>query len=101
MDPIEDVIGLATEERETGKIIGHGGIGKHDELDETAILYGIVRASREQGYATEASRVITKWALKTFPIPHISGTAPVATAAWQRARTPPSAGVACGATGCQ
>ena len=101
MDPIEDVIGLAIEERETGQIIGHGGIGKHDELDETAIFYGIVRASRRQGYATEASRVITKWALKTFPIPHISGTAPVATAAWQRARTPPSAGVACGATGCQ
>jgi len=49
MDPIEDVIGLAIEERETGQIIGHGGIGKHDGLDETAIFYGIVRASRRQG----------------------------------------------------
>ncbi|WBW95634.1 GNAT family N-acetyltransferase [Oceanirhabdus sp. W0125-5] len=74
MDPIGDIIGLAIIEKSTGKIVGHGGIGKHDDVDETEIFYGIVKAYRGKGYATEASRGITSWALDTFSIPYIIGT---------------------------
>jgi len=77
MDPVEDVIGLAIIEKSTGQVIGHGGIGKHDDVDETEVFYGLIKSSRKNGYGTEVSKAITKWALDSFEIPYIIGTVEV------------------------
>jgi len=74
MDPKNDAIGLAIEEKETGQIIGHAGIGKHDDLDETELFYGIIKSKRGNGFAIEAARIITDWASNTFELPYIIGT---------------------------
>jgi len=55
-------------------ILGAIGAGKHDDLNETEIFYNLLPTKRGQGYATEAVKVITEWAVKNYDIPYIIGT---------------------------
>jgi len=58
-------------------ILGAVGAGKHDELNETEILYNLLPSERGNGYATEAAKIITEWAIKNYDIPYIIGTTEV------------------------
>lgn len=57
--------------------LGIAGAGEHDDLHEPEIFYELVPDARGKGYATEAAKVITTWALENYDIPYIIGTAAV------------------------
>lgn len=77
MDIINGAVCLGCFEKATGKILGAAGAGEHDDLHETEIFYQLLPEARGKGYATEAAKAITKWALDNFDIPYIIGTADV------------------------
>lgn len=58
----------------TGEILGAAGAGEHDDLHEPEIFYNLLPEARGHGYATEAARAITEWALANYKIPYIIGT---------------------------
>jgi RimJ/RimL family protein N-acetyltransferase len=76
-DVVNSILGLGIFNKINGEIIGHAGIGQHDDLGETEIFYSILIKDRKKGYGTEAAKAVTQWALKTFDIPYIIGTASV------------------------
>ena len=55
-------------------ILGAVGAGKHDDLKETEIFYNLLPSERGKGYATEAAKIITVWAIENYEIPYIIGT---------------------------
>jgi RimJ/RimL family protein N-acetyltransferase len=57
--------------------MGIVGAGQHDDLHEPEIFYELLPDARGKGYATEAVKAITAWALKNYNIPFIIGTAAV------------------------
>jgi len=58
-------------------ILGAIGAGKHDDLNETEIFYNLLPSKRGKGYATEAAKIITEWAITNYEIPYIIGTVSV------------------------
>lgn len=60
-----------------GDIIGAVGAGEHDDLGETEIFYNILPVARGKGYASEAAKAVTSWALNNYKIPYIIATADV------------------------
>ena len=56
------------------KILGAVGAGKHDDLNETEIFYNLLPLERGNGFATEAVKKITEWAMENYEIPYIIGT---------------------------
>lgn len=61
-------------DKKTGHILGAIGAGEHDDLHEPEIFYNLLPAVRGKGYATEATKSTTEWAISTFNIPYIIGT---------------------------
>ena len=84
MDIINGLISLGIFEKQTGKFLGTVGAGQHDDLHETEIFYHLLPESQGHGYATEAAKAVTEWALKNYDIPYIIGTAGVENTASQR-----------------
>lgn len=73
-DVLNDAVGLAIELEDTHEFIGHGGIGKHDELDEVEIFIGIDKRYRNMNYATKAIQLLTDWAHNVLNIPALCAT---------------------------
>ena len=67
-----------------GTILGAVGAGEHDDLHETEIFYNLLPAARGHGYATEAAKAVTAWALSSYKLPYIIGTAATDNPASQR-----------------
>jgi RimJ/RimL family protein N-acetyltransferase len=74
MDIIHDIICFGIFDK-FNKILGAVGAGKHDDLNETEIFYNLLPLERGKGYATEATKKITEWAISNYDIPYIIGTA--------------------------
>jgi len=74
MDIISGVVCFGVFCKTTGKVFGTVGAGQHDDLQETEIFYNLLTEARGKGYATEATKAITKWVFKNYDIPYIIGT---------------------------
>ena len=64
-------------EKATGKLMGTVGAGKHDDLNEPEIFYYLSAEYRGYGFASEAVKAVTEWALKNYNIPYLIGTVAV------------------------
>jgi RimJ/RimL family protein N-acetyltransferase len=53
------------------KVLGAVGAGQHDGLKETEIFYNLLPLERGKGYAVEATKKITIWAIENYDIPII------------------------------
>ncbi len=74
MDIINGCISFGMFEKQTQKLVGTVGAGKHDDLHEPEIFYDLPPAYRGYGFATEAVKAVTKRALENYGIPYIIGT---------------------------
>lgn len=74
MDIINGLISFGMFNKTDGKLIGTIGAGKHDALQEPEIFYFLLPEYRGQGYATEAVKEVTRWALENYNIPYLIGT---------------------------
>ncbi|MGZ9585840.1 GNAT family N-acetyltransferase [Paenibacillus marinisediminis] len=77
MDIIHGIICFGIFDKISGKVLGAVGAGEHDDLHETEIFYNLLPTARGNGYAAEAARAITTWALANYDIPYIIGTASI------------------------
>jgi RimJ/RimL family protein N-acetyltransferase len=77
MDVAGGIVCLGAFEKESGVLVGAAGAGRHDDLGETEVFYSVLPEYRRRGYATEACRAVTTWALARFSLPFIIGTAGV------------------------
>ena len=84
MDIINGLISFGIFEKQSGKLVGTIGAGQHDDLHETEIFYHLLPEHRGYGYATEAAKAVTEWALCNYDIPYIIGTAAVENVKSQR-----------------
>ena len=84
MDIIHGIVCFGIFDRETGSVLGAVGAGEHDDLHETEIFFNLLPAARGNGYATEAARAVTRWALSNYDIPYLIGTASVDNIASQK-----------------
>lgn len=77
MDIINGVISFGIFEKVFGKLMGTIGVGKHDDLHEPEIFYSLLAEYRGYGYASEAVKEVTEWALNNYNIPYLIGTVAV------------------------
>lgn len=77
MDIINGLVSFGIFEKKTGKFIGTVGAGKHDDLHEPEIFYYLLAEYRGRGFASEAVKEVTAWALKNYNIPYLIGTVAV------------------------
>lgn len=77
MDITDGLLSFGMFEKETGKFVGTIGVGEHDDLHEPEIFYHLLPECRGYGFATEAAKEITRWALERYDIPYLIGTAAV------------------------
>ncbi len=70
---------LGVVEKSSGQLIGRAGLVVQvvEERREVEIVYGLVRASWGQGYATEAATAVRQWAFDHLPDPHFISLVPV------------------------
>ncbi len=64
-------------ERISHQFVGIVGVGDHDDLHEPEIFYHLLPEYRQKGYATEAAKAMTDWALSHLPISYLIGTVEV------------------------
>ena len=74
MDITNGLLSFGIFERQTGKFIGTIGVGEHDDLHEPEIFYHLLPECRGYGFAAEAAKEVTKWALENYPIEYLIGT---------------------------
>ena len=77
MDIVNGMLCFGIFEKKTGKLIGTVGAGKHDDLHEPEIFYYLLPAYRGHGFAAEAVKEVTEWALQNYDIPYLIGTVAV------------------------
>lgn len=77
MDIINGLLSFGIFEKSIGKFMGTIGVGKHDDLHEPEIFYNLLAEYRGYGFATEAAKEVTGWALENYNIPYLIGTAAV------------------------
>ncbi len=77
MDIINGLISFGMFNKRTQKLLGTVGAGKHDDLHEPEIFYYLLPEYRGYGFATEAVKAVTRWALENYDIPYIIGTVAV------------------------
>lgn len=77
MDIRNGLLSFGIFDKQTGKFIGTIGVGDHDDLHEPEIFYTLLPEYQGHGYATEAAKEVTQWALDYFDIPYLIGTAGV------------------------
>lgn len=69
MDIINGLVCFGIFEKASGKLAGTIGAGRHDDLHETEIFYYLLPDCRGHGFAAEAVKAVTEWALKIMPFP--------------------------------
>lgn len=74
MDIRNGLLSFGIFDRQSGRFMGTIGVGKHNDLDETEIFYNLLPEYRGHGFATEAAREMTGWALENYDIPYLIGT---------------------------
>lgn len=84
MDIINGIVCFGCFDKITGNILGAAGAGEHDDLHEPEIFYNLLPEARGKGYASEATKAVTKWALENYKIPYIIGTTGVDNIASQK-----------------
>ena len=77
MDIINGIVCFGIFDKVNGNVLGAVGAGKHDDLYETEIFYNLLPEARGNGFAVEAAKAVTEWALRDYSIPYIIGTAAV------------------------
>ena len=83
MDIARGIVCFGTFERRSGRVLGAVGAGEHDDLHEPEVFYNPLPRERGNGYATEAARAVTDWALSHYDIPYLIGTAEIGNTASQ------------------
>jgi ribosomal-protein-alanine N-acetyltransferase len=73
MDIIHGVVCFGIFDRE-GHILGAAGAGEQVDFGETEIFYQILESERGKGYAVEAAKAMTEWAMRQYDIPYLMGT---------------------------
>lgn len=84
MDVSNGLISMGIFDKATGELYGTVGAGRHDDLGEPEIFYDLLPEHRGHGYATEAAAAVTAWALETYALPYLIGTAAVDNVSSQR-----------------
>lgn len=84
MDITHGIVCLGIFDKATGAILGSVGAGEHDDLHEPEIFYALLPKARGKGYAKEAARAVTEWALQRFDLPYIIATTAVDNIASQK-----------------
>ena len=74
MDIINGLISFGMFDKQSKKLVGTIGVGKHDDLHEPEIFYYLLPEYRGYGFATEAVKAVTKWVFENYNIPYIIGT---------------------------
>lgn len=77
MDIANGLLSFGIFERQTKQFIGTIGVGDHDDLHEPEIFYHLLPEHRGHGFATEAAKAMTEWALENNAIDYLIGTAGV------------------------
>ncbi len=77
MDIVNGLISMGIFDKTTGELYGTVGAGRHDDLGEPEIFYNLLPEHRGHGYATQAAKAVTAWAVETYDLPYIIGTAGV------------------------
>lgn len=77
MDILHGLVSLGIFDRSTGVLLGTAGAGRHDDLGEPELFYYLLPEHRGRGYATEAAKAITAWAVESYCLPYLIGTAGV------------------------
>lgn len=77
MDIMNGRLSFGIFEKQTEKFMGTIGVGEHDDLHEPELFYHLLAECRGHGFATEAAKEVTKWALGNYDIPYLIGTAAV------------------------
>lgn len=84
MDIVHGIVCFGVFDRVSGSVLGAVGAGEHDDLHETEVFYSLLPEARGKGYAKEAAKAVSEWALASYPIPYIIATVGVENAASQR-----------------
>ena len=61
-------------QKKSRSIVGAVGVGEHDDLHEPELFYQILTHERGRGYAKEAAKAVTNWALTNYKVPYLIGT---------------------------
>lgn len=77
MDIINGLVCFGIFEKASGKLAGTIGAGRHDDLHETEIFYYLLPDCRRHGFAAEAVKAVTEWALKNYALSYLIGTVSV------------------------
>ncbi len=77
MDITNGLLSFGMFEKQSKRLIGTVGVGKHDDLHEPEIFYNLLPEYRGHGFATEAVRAVTRWAFESYDIPYLIGTVEV------------------------
>jgi RimJ/RimL family protein N-acetyltransferase len=77
MDIVNGLISFGMFDKQTEKLVGTIGVGKHDDLHEPEIFYYLLTEYRGYGFASEAAKEVTTWALEHYNIPYLIGTVAV------------------------
>lgn len=85
MDIVSGVVCFGILSAATGEVLGAVGAGAHDGLSETEVFISLLPSARGQGYATEATRAVTAWALAHSELPYLIATVAVDNLPSQRA----------------
>lgn len=75
MDIANGLLSFGIFEKQSEKFMGTIGVGDHDDLHEPEIFYHLLPECRGYGFAVEAAKEVTRWALETFDIAYLIGTA--------------------------
>lgn len=75
MDITNGLLSFGIFEKQSEKFVGTIGVGDHDDLHEPEIFYHLLPECRGYGFAAEAAREVTRWALENFDIAYLIGTA--------------------------
>lgn len=73
-DIVNGLISFGIFHKQTGKFLGTVGAGQHDDLHEPEIFYQLLPEYQGYGFATEAAKEVTRWALENYDIPYLIGT---------------------------
>ncbi len=77
MDIINGLISFGVFDKQSKKLVGTTGAGKHDDLREPEIFYYLLPEYRGYGYATESVKAVTQWAIEHYDIQYLIGTVDV------------------------
>lgn len=75
MDIANGLLSFGIFEKQSERFVGTIGVGDHDDLHEPEIFYHLLPEYRGYGFAAEAAKEVTRWALENFDVAYLIGTA--------------------------